>query len=376
MSTTSLHRLLPLFERCRQRNEAAVLATVFRTAGSTYAKPGEQMLIAPSGEYAGLLSGGCLEGDLRERAVEVRRSGTAAIVSYDMRSADDEVFGLGSGCEGAMDILLTRTGPAESWEPLASLARAFRAELPAVAAFVTASADPSVPLGQVFMEMPSSDFTAVERSAASGLPADWAVVLRAAMRTATAASNDRPAASWFEYEQPRLRALLVPLRLPPRLLVCGAGPDARPVVGLAAFLAWRVTVVDHRSAYADAARFAPGTEVLETRPESLTADLQLDRYDAAVVMSHHLDSDLAYLRALAPTRVPYVGLLGPAARRERLLRDLGPSATPLQRRLRAPIGLDIGGRAAESIALAIVSEIHAVLAGRAGRPFQDTAGTR
>ena len=192
----------------------------------------------------------------------------------------------------------------------------------------------------------------------------------------TAASNDRPAASWFEYEQPRLRALLVPLRLPPRLLVCGAGPDARPVVELAAFLAWRVTVVDHRSAYADAARFAPGTEVLETRPESLTADLQLDRYDAAVVMSHHLDSDLAYLRALAPTRVPYVGLLGPAARRERLLRDLGPSATPLQRRLRAPIGLDIGGRAAESIALAIVSEIHAVLAGRAGRPFQDTAGTR
>jgi len=369
MSMTSIHRLLPLLERCRHRGETPVLATVLRTAGSTYGKPGAQLLIAPSGEYAGLLSGGCLEGDLRERAVDVRTSGRATIVSYDMRSADDELFGLGAGCEGAMDILLSRAGAVESWEPLASLGKAYRSELPAVAALIVESADPAVAPGRTYVETPAAAH-AVDAAAEI---ADWYIALRAAMRTASTASAHPPEVSWFEHEEPRLRALLLPLQLPPRLLIAGAGPDARPVVELAAFLAWRVTVVDHRAAYADPARFALGTEVLELRPHELSAEIPLDRYDAAVVMSHHLDSDLAYLRALAATRVPYVGLLGPAARRERLLRDLGPAAAALQPRLRAPVGLDIGGRAPESIAMAIVGEIHATLAGREGRPFTQTA---
>ncbi|HPF25920.1 MAG TPA: XdhC family protein [Steroidobacteraceae bacterium] len=365
MTTTPIHRLLPLLERCRLRNEATVLATVLQTAGSTYAKPGEHMLIAPSGEYAGLLSGGCLEGDLRERAVGVRTTGLATIVSYDMRSSDDQLFGLGSGCEGAMDILLTRVGPQENWEPLGSLARAYRAELPAVTAFVTESDDPSVPLGWHALEMP-----AASPMLANGQElAPWSIALRAAMRAATTVTRRQASATWFQHEQPRLRALLVPLQLPPRLLVAGAGPDTRPVVELAAFLAWRVSVVDHRAAYADPARFALGAEVIELRPEELASRMQLDRFDAAVIMSHHLDADRTYLAALAGTRVPYIGLLGPPSRRARLLRDIGSAADLLATRLRAPVGLDLGGRAPESIALAIIAEIHAALAERDARPY-------
>ena len=88
-------------------------------------------------------------------------------------------------------------------------------------------------------------------------------------------------------------------------------------------------------------------------------------------MSHHLDSDLHYLRALASSTVPYIGLLGPAARREHLLGNLGADAAKMQVRLRAPVGLDIGGRTPESIALSIIGEVHAVLAGRSGRPFSE-----
>src|SRR6185437_16873510 len=84
MSNT-LQRLLPLFERERARGTPLVLATVVHTAGPTYTKPGAQMLIASSGEYAGLLSGGCLEGDLSERARRVFDSGHSEIVRYDMR---------------------------------------------------------------------------------------------------------------------------------------------------------------------------------------------------------------------------------------------------------------------------------------------------
>src|SRR5215831_9192339 len=173
----SFHRLLALFERNRKSNQPLVLCTVIRTGGSTYAKPGAQMLIAADGEYAGLLSGGCLEGDLREHAREVAATGAARIVSYDLRSKDDQLFGLGAGCEGAMDILLTRVGRDDHWEPLASMALAVRRGEGCRVAFVTASADAALPLGR---QLPTSPVNA------NGSAADpvFATLVSAAVKAA------------------------------------------------------------------------------------------------------------------------------------------------------------------------------------------------
>ena len=162
---------------------------------------------------------------------------------------------------------------------------------------------------------------------------------------------------------------------PTHLLLLGGGPDARPVAKLAAFLGWHVTVVEHRPAYLVAARFPAGTKFVEARGTEIAGTLALGDFSAAIVMSHHLESDLQYLRALAASPVPYVGLLGPAVRREHLMSGLGPDAGRLRDRLRAPVGLDIGGRTPESIALSIVGEVHAALAGRSGRPFSETSGS-
>ncbi|HYJ39665.1 MAG TPA: XdhC family protein [Steroidobacteraceae bacterium] len=327
----SLHRLLPLYDRALLANEPLVLATVIRTGGSTYAKPGAQMLIAADGEYAGLLSGGCLEGDLREHARHVAASGQARIVSYDLRSTTDQLFGLGAGCEGAMDVLLSRVSAAEGWQPLVAMAESFRAAREQHFAFVIASTDPAYPLGVSF-------------------PVNGQVT---------------PYPSGVE-------VFVAAVAPPPHLLLLGGGPDARPVATLAAFLGWRITVVEHRAVYLAPDRFPPSTRLIETRPDNVAAAVRLAEFSAAIVMSHHLESDLHYLRALARAPVPYVGLLGPAARREKLLSDLGEDAGTLRPRLRAPVGLDIGGRTPESIALAIVGEVHAALAGRAGRPFSET----
>jgi xanthine/CO dehydrogenase XdhC/CoxF family maturation factor len=324
----SFHRLLALFERNRDSDQPLVLCTVIRTAGSTYAKPGAQMLIAADGEYAGLLSGGCLEGDLREHARAVAESGVAHIVSYDLRSSTDQLFGLGAGCEGAMDILLTRVSAAAQWQPLAHLANSAARRTTARVGWVTASTDERFALGTSLLE-PESPPAGVEMFVTVQAP-------------------------------------------PPRLLLAGAGPDARPVATLAGFLGWHTTVVDHRASYLVTAQFPPGTLLVETRAADVASTLAIDEFAAAVVMSHHLESDLLYLRALARSAVPYVGLLGPAARREKLLGDLGEDAAKLRPRLRAPVGLDIGGRSPESIALSIVGEVHAALAGRAGGPFSET----
>ncbi len=118
-----------------------------------------------------------------------------------------------------------------------------------------------------------------------------------------------------------------------------------------------------------AVRFPQAEQVVLGRPENLAQTLDLARFDAAVVMSHHLPSDLAYLRALSASRIPYIGLLGPANRRAETAGGPGRDAAGLEGRLRSPIGLNIGGRAPESIALSIVAEIHARLHGAPGGPF-------
>lgn len=330
----SFHRLLALFDRARASAEPLVLCTVIRTGGSTYAKPGALMLIAADGEYAGLLSGGCLEGDLREHARTVAATGQARIVSYDLRTTTDQLFGLGAGCEGAMDILLSRVTPEQDWQPLTAMAQAQRAGVEAKVTFVTSSDHDACPRGTALLP---------------------------------------PLADELAARYPGIELFVATLAPPTHLLLLGGGPDARPVATLAAFLGWHVTVVDHRASYLDPGRFPPGARLIEARAADLPSVVGFGQHAAAIVMSHHLESDLQYLRVLARTDVPYVGLLGPAARRERLLTDLGADADALRPRLRAPVGLDIGGRSPESIALSIIGEVHAALAGRGGRPFSEVA---
>ncbi len=162
----------------------------------------------------------------------------------------------------------------------------------------------------------------------------------------------------------RSRAFVQRLAPPPHLLICGAAPDAEAVVSTARALGWRVSVVDHRPAYVIAARFA-GAELHVASPKTLRTEIDLTRCHAAVVMSHHLPSDEVYLRELAEAGMPaYVGLLGPKARRSRLAQELGPLNESLSGRIRGPVGLDIGATTPEGIALAIIGQIHAWLAGR------------
>ncbi|MDY6944437.1 MAG: XdhC family protein [Pseudomonadota bacterium] len=333
------------------RGEPLVLATVTQTLGSTYRKAGAQMLIAGDGRVAGLLSGGCLEADLMERAHTVLRTGAPATVHYDTRSSDDVIWGIGLGCEGAMTILLSRLERANDYQPFNFAAHCRFEQIDARFALVIESRNPSLPLGQAFWlknkhSAPAAVAAAMDVSTPRGAGAS----------SATIDTDDAT-------------LLVVPIELPPRLLLLGAGPDAMPLVEIAGLMNWQVTVLDHRPAYAVAERFPRARRVALKLAGELPQELQTQQYDAAVVMSHHLLSDQAYLAALADSAIPYVGLLGPAPRRIRLLHEIGDRAARLSGRLYGPIGLDIGARSPESIALAIVAEIQAVMAGREGGSF-------
>ncbi len=278
-----------------------MLGTVVDTRGSTYSKAGAQMLIDGAGRYRGMLSGGCLEGDLSIRASTVLETGVPIVVSYDL-AQDDELWGLGVGCDGLMRILLQPLD--EAGEPFSSVRRVLESDSPAT------------------VVLPISPPVDVDGRALSEISVE-----------------------------------IAPL---PSVLVAGAGADAEPLVRFCAELGWRCTVVDHRPAYIEGNDFSLAERAICVPAADLASTVDLARFDMAVVMSHHLVSDRAYLAQLAATAIPYIGLLGPPARRERLLEELGEHATPLGDRLSGPAGLDIGGRGPASIALSIVAEMHRI----------------
>lgn len=357
--------ILELFERERAAGRPLVAAFVVATQGSTYRKPGAWMLFTQSGERAGLLSGGCLEGDLGERAARLLASDARiALTSYDSRTSDDPVWGLGLGCEGLMRIALLRIDAASGYAPLARLAALERdgaagswsVALDVVGAGAAAPIAPgAIASGTTTAAAPrSAPFVGQVWNDARGQPPGLSRI-----------TIDGTIVDLFVAQVPRA----------PRVLVCGAGPDVEPVVHWGASLGWHLSVVDHRPAYLDAARFPLARAVRRVAADEVAASVELASFDAAIVMSHHLVADGHYLAALARAPVPYVGLLGPAARRERLYAEIGAeAAAALRPRLRAPVGLDLGGRTPEAIALSIVAEVQAALHDRRGEPFSAHLG--
>jgi xanthine dehydrogenase accessory factor len=356
---SGLSALQAFFEARRALGEPVVLATVIATSGSTYRKAGARMLIGRDGGLAGLLSGGCLESDLYAEACAALEQRGARVKEYDSRTSDDPIWGLGLGCEGVMRILLQPATAAVRYDPLPRLFE--RAALPERSAFATvvASSEAGWPLGRCWLPDDSDD---------SPVARELAARCAAARRGEGANQIARLTAA------PSIETFIGLLEPPVRLLLLGGGPDALAVVNQAALLGWSVTVIDHRPAFADALRSGGNARVVLSQPQEVAEHLRVDEFDAAVVMSHYLPADLAYLRHLARSTIRYVGLLGPAARRERLRADLGDAAALLEGRIFGPVGLDIGAQTPEAIALAIVAEIHAALSGREGRSYSLTAG--
>lgn len=349
--------LSDFFHDRRRRGEPLVVATLISTLGSTYRKAGAQMLIGADGSVAGLLSGGCLEGDLAAHALSVLESGQPKIVEYDTRGSDDLIWGIGLGCEGAMRILLTRLDAGNDYEPFGYIERCRSQHRAGSFAFVVDTTNPQYRLGDAF------------HGAAPTLPQEVQEALECLPHPPAATSPSGRGGATTTVVAADATFLVIPVELPVRLLILGAGPDAMPLVEIAGLMSWDITVLDHRPAYAVAERFPRAHGVVCQPVSTLPALLAAQPFDAAVVMSHHLPSDAMYLSALAASSIRYVGLLGPAPRRHRLLSDIGGLASHLAARLYGPVGLDLGATTPETIALAIVSEVQAVMAGRRGGSF-------
>jgi xanthine dehydrogenase accessory factor len=348
--------LLTSFARWSAEGRALVLASVYATEGSTYSKAGAHMLITDDGKFHGMLSGGCLEGDLAERARAVIETGEPQSVTYDLRQNDEELWGLGVGCDGLMRIFLQPLHAAGGYEPFATMAKALEGDTGQAAATVIESDIDTLPPGATIVTVDGDvGFSDVDDEWVPDLSQMLGQVLLESQSGTRQLDLSRGSAT----------VLCAVLQPPPAVLVLGAGLDAGPVVRFAVELGWRVTVQDHRPAYIESGSFDGAEQVHCVPVAELSRTVDLDRYSAAIVMSHHLASDREYLQQLAGSRMGYIGLLGPADRRRRLLEDLGASAARLESRVHGPAGIDIGGRGPAAIALSIIAEMHRQLLGGA-----------
>ncbi len=343
------------------------LATLVRIDGSSYRAPGARMWLE-GGAVIGAISGGCLEADLAERARVVIADGKPQLATYDTRTDEDLMWGTGMGCGGLAQVLIEpwpAPGPSlpALWRECAALGRAGMA----ATLFPAGDKAPAWPIQRLLLR----EDGAVEENVAD---AALRQTLIAEARRLSAETRTR---EWMLARSRALRyqtqtgdvwALWEPVLPPQPLIVLGGGYDAAPVVETAANLGWRVFVVDHRPHFARRRHFPRAHAVIHAEGRNYWDQVPRHARAAAVVMSHHYGRDKAYLAALLQSEVRYIGALGPWRRTERILDELG--ALPLddrdRDRLHAPVGLDLDAETPEEVALSIVAEIRAFLAGRAG----------
>lgn len=347
--------------------ETFALATVFKVQGSHYRQPGARLLMTRERVLAGSISAGCLEQDLLAHAQPVMESGEPAVIVYDTSSDDDIMWGLNLGCGGEVHILVEKL-PSFEESHLGLLKTWVADRKPASIAIVTrVDGSPGVERGDRLMR------TQEEVAATGGngrrlremVNQAMDEVIRQAQSTLrNCQAPDGAAEIFVEYLAPVLR-----------LIICGAGADALPVMRFARELGWHVVVVDHRPELAISERLPEADEILLARPEAVAAELQIDDRTAVVILTHNWHHDLELLKVLLPSPARYVGLLGSRPRSSRLfeqMRSEGFELTPDQRcKIHSPAGVDIGGESPEEIALSIVAEVKAVFSDRTGGLLKD-----
>ncbi len=333
---------------------AGALATVVAVEGSAYQREGAKLFVGADGEVAGLISGGCLEGEVALEAQRAQADHRPRVLRYD--TADESIFGYGMGCPGIVDVLL---------EPLpqGEAAAAYDAWLEAVLAgdgavrAVALDAARAGELRQLVLKQGETVGTL-------GSPA-----LDAAVKTRAGELAGQPGASAAERFGPQASHIYIDISPErPRLVVFGAGDDAQPLVRFAHGVGMRVHVVDPRPAMASAARF-PDADIISVLQPAQYKTVPLGGSSYVVVMGHQMERDEAALAHALSSDAPYVGLLSSRGRRERMLvglqsRERLPEGG--RSKLFAPIGLDIGAKSPEEIAISIVAEIVAQRHGRGG----------
>jgi xanthine/CO dehydrogenase XdhC/CoxF family maturation factor len=337
----------------------AALATVVRVEGSSYRRSGARMLVLESGEWIGGISGGCLEGDALKKARLAMSQNKATLITYDTTDDDPYQIGVGLGCNGIIDVLITPLDSQNSNNAVLQLQSCIDQRTPNLVVTVTgiSKVHASIALGNVFRF--DNEIYFIANFPLSQLKESLIPAIKEALDTTKSVSKE-----YILEDGTKLTLFLEVIPPAIQLYVFGSNYDVYPMVKVAKELGWRVICVcNPAKMHASLSEMADAIVQKDHQPE-------IDNFTAAISMCHDYESDYRNMQMLLKTDIKYIGLLGPKKRTLKMydrMTDEGISLTAEQEEsIFSPVGLDIGAATPEEIALSVCAEIRAFFSGRNG----------
>jgi xanthine dehydrogenase accessory factor len=349
-----LKAILAEFKKINFSKRRGALATVVKVHGSSYRSPGARMLITDDGRWVGSISGGCLEGDALRKARQVMQDGKPITITYDTREESNQNLGIGLGCNGVIDVMIEAVNPDDPNNPIllfqeivlqqgpTAMATLFSGDFCGEKMLINSA-------GKVLRHFTNATLNQLTNP-----------VLTELFRTHKSEAKTLGTQEIFlELIQPCIS-----------LIIFGGGFDARPVSTLAKSLGWDVTVTDECVSHIAPVFFPDADKLSLCQREFIERNFSITPYTACVLMSHNYEYDRDVLKKIIVSNTPYIGLLGPRKRFDKMLeefRETGFALTPQDiHRIHSPIGLDIGAETPDEIALSIIAEIQSKFANRSG----------
>ncbi len=374
-----MREVLAALERLLAEPKGGALVTITRTTGSAYRREGAKMVCRPGGELVGSISGGCLESDVYEVSLQVVQRAETEVVTYDTNAENDNVWGLGLGCNGTVEVLIE---PLDWWRSPAGrtvfAAWHGRVQHGRSCALATVLMENGERVRRAERILVDLDGTTIGSLGGAGLDAAVAACAAAIGRDEAVRPSRRVT---LTHAGTAYDVFVDVIRPPLRLIVYGGGHDAIPMVEMARSLGLMVTLVDSRPQFARAERFPAADQVLCVQPEDFSRQVSFEGRPALILMTHNYLKDREVLGQIltSPAEFEYVGALGPYARTEQMVDELrAQGITPDAEKLaaiRTPIGLDLGADTPAEVALAVLAEVMAVKNRRSARPLREKRAT-
>jgi xanthine dehydrogenase accessory factor len=332
----ALRDVLPDLERWVAEEVRAATATVIRTERSAPRGPGAMLAVSERGDVVGSVTGGCVEPAVYDEARAVLAGGPPRVVTYGI--ADEDAFEVGLPCGGTVEIFVDVLDP----DVVRAVAASIVEERP-VAVAVAVEGNDAGQKRLVYGDEASSN-------GGRGEP----------VRAALARGESTLVGEGDE------RTFVLALAPRPRMYVFGAVDHAAAVARVGRFLGYRVTVCDARAKFVTPERFPDVDELVVEWPDRFLAGAPVDERTAICVLTHEERFDVPLLQVALRTRAGYIGAMGARRtnqRRAERLRAEGVAEGDLAR-IHAPIGLDIGSKTPEEVAVSVAAELVAVMRGK------------
>jgi len=357
--------IIRAYDTAIKQGKQTALATVVLVEGSAYRRAGARMLITEDGELTGAISGGCLEGDALRKARLAMAQQQPMLVTYDTTDDDDAKFGIGLGCNGIIHILIEPIHPENGNNAIELLKAVNTKRQNAVLVTLFSLQDRKA-------AQPGTCLVVIEDMVLGPLPSGHLKTTLLANAREVLTSGSSATKTYVDgLEYTGFVELIKPSIC---VVIIGAGNDALPLSRMAAILGWGVIIIDGRANYTKPERFPTAQQVITAKPEQALTHISFDEHTVLVLMTHNYNYEIALLRQALPMQIPYIGILGPRKKLERMLAELEENGLNILsqqlEKIYGPVGLDIGSEGPEEIALSVVAEIKAVLSRRNGHSLK------